>query len=96
MVVKRDGRTEEYIPEKLIVSLIKNGVPVEDARRIESEIRSRLFGRKKISTLELAALALEKIGELGAEYRLSWIYYDINHKRRRTDLEIEKYLRRGG
>ena len=96
VVVKRDGRTEEYIPEKLIVSLLKNGVSVDDARRIEHEIRSVIEGRKRVSSLELAALALKKLGELGEEYRLSWIYYDINHKRRRTDLDVEKYLRGGG
>ncbi|MEM4034218.1 MAG: ATPase, partial [Sulfolobales archaeon] len=31
-VVKRDGREEEFIPEKIVVSVLKTGAPVDIAR----------------------------------------------------------------
>jgi len=45
MVTKQDGRSESFIPEKLIVSAIKSGAAPEEARmmarQIESEIRQK-------------------------------------------------------
>jgi hypothetical protein len=31
-VTKRDGRVEEFIPEKIVVSAVKTGAPVDLAR----------------------------------------------------------------
>jgi transcriptional repressor NrdR len=31
-VLKRDGREEEFIPEKIVVSILKAGAPVDVAR----------------------------------------------------------------
>ncbi|MEB3825203.1 MAG: hypothetical protein LRS47_00865 [Desulfurococcales archaeon] len=91
-VRKRNGSIEEYIPEKLIVSINKNGVPISAAREIERSIRGEVEGKDYVSTLELAYHALTRVRKYGEPYFQSWIYYDINHKRRRTDFEIEKLL----
>jgi hypothetical protein len=41
-VMKRDGRTEEFIPEKIIVSIIKVGAPIDLARQIAKDIQSKV------------------------------------------------------
>jgi transcriptional repressor NrdR len=91
-VRKRNGFIEEYIPEKIIVSLVKNGVTPKTARSIEAEIRNEITGKHTVSTVELAYHALSRLRKVGKEYYLSWIYYDINHKRRRTDYDIKRIL----
>ncbi len=37
-VIKRDGREEEFILEKVIVSILKAGAPVDVARKIARKI----------------------------------------------------------
>ncbi|MCE4607290.1 MAG: ATPase [Desulfurococcales archaeon] len=91
-VRKRDGRVEEYIPEKLVVSLIKNGLSPSAARAIENEIRGEIADKHTVSSIELAYHALSRVRKQGETLYQSWIYYDINHKRRRTDYEIKHIL----
>ncbi|MFW9932752.1 MAG: ATP cone domain-containing protein [Candidatus Thorarchaeota archaeon] len=40
-VKKRDGSIEAYMPEKVVVSIVKTGVPYEDARTIASSLSKR-------------------------------------------------------
>ncbi|MCJ7634740.1 ATP cone domain-containing protein, partial [Candidatus Bathyarchaeota archaeon] len=58
-VIKRDGRTEEFIPEKIIVSIVKVGAPVDLARQIAKDIQSKV--REKISTAEIRRIVLEDL-----------------------------------
>ena len=92
VVRKRNGYVEEYIPEKLIVSLIKNGVTANKARAIEADIKREISGKRNVSTIELAYHALVRLRKEGELYYQSWIYYDINHKRRRIDYDIKRIL----
>ncbi|MGC9554630.1 MAG: ATP cone domain-containing protein, partial [Thermoplasmatota archaeon] len=39
-VIKKDGREEEFIPEKIVVSAVKSGAPPELAREIAREIQA--------------------------------------------------------
>ncbi|MCE4614682.1 MAG: hypothetical protein F7B60_04045 [Desulfurococcales archaeon] len=92
VVQKRNGCIEEYIPEKFIVSLIKNGITPSAARAIEADLRKEVTGKRSISTIELAYYALTRLRNKGKPYYQSWIYYDINHKRRRIDYDIKHIL----
>ena len=94
MVRKRDGSMEEYIPEKIVVSMIKNGISPTAARAIEKDIRREITGKDTVSTVELAYHALVRLRREGEPYYMSWIYYDINHKRRRTDYDIQRILKK--
>lgn len=55
-VVKKDGRTEPFIKEKIVVSAVKAGAPVETARDIADKIEKHpketietKWVRKKVS-----------------------------------------------
>jgi transcriptional regulator NrdR family protein len=37
-VIKKDGRKEPFIKEKIVVSAVKSGAPVETARKIAEKI----------------------------------------------------------
>jgi transcriptional repressor NrdR len=93
-VRKRDGSIEEYMPEKIVVSLVKNGISPTAARAIEGDIRKEITGKSTVSTVELAYHALVRLRQEGEAYYMSWIYYDINHKRRRTDYDIKRILKK--
>ena len=38
-VIKRDGRKEEFIPEKIVVAAVKSGAPVDKAREIAEKVK---------------------------------------------------------
>ena len=43
-VSKRDGRTEEFMPEKIVVSAVKSGASPEAAREIAGEVGQKAGG----------------------------------------------------
>ncbi|MEM4462518.1 MAG: ATP cone domain-containing protein, partial [Candidatus Bathyarchaeia archaeon] len=54
-VVKRDGRREEFIPEKIVVSCLKSGASLDSARKIAKIVEGRILDRglTEISAREL-------------------------------------------
>jgi hypothetical protein len=42
-VTKRDGRTEDFVYEKVVVSCIKSGAPVDVAREIAKGVEKELL-----------------------------------------------------
>ena len=44
-VVKRNGRVEQFVPEKLVVSVLKVGVPLNVARKIAKDVQAKLKER---------------------------------------------------
>lgn len=78
-VIKKDGREEEFVPEKIIVSMVKGGAPLEKARKIADEIKK--IDKEKIETKEIREKVLERIR---VEYPLmekKWLSYDKSVKR---------------
>jgi hypothetical protein len=47
IIKKRDGKKEQFIPEKIVVSSIKAGAPPEVAREIAKNIEVQLSDVKK-------------------------------------------------
>lgn len=79
-VSKRDGRTEEFIPEKIVVSAVKSGAAPEAAREIAREVE-RDAG-PTISTSDIRERVLEGLGRRNPDWRRNWEVYDLAVKRR--------------
>jgi transcriptional regulator NrdR family protein len=73
-VIKRDGRTEEFIPEKIIVSIVKVGAPVDLARQIAKDIQSKV--KDKISTAEIRRIVLEDLRKSKPLFEQEWLIYE--------------------
>ncbi|RLE55790.1 MAG: ATPase [Thermoprotei archaeon] len=91
-VVKRDGREEEFIPEKVVVSCLKAGAPVDVARKIAKIIEGRLLesGRDTVTAKELTKWILELLRKENEEWYRNWILFDRAVKRRRTEEELKE------
>ena len=74
-VKKRDGTTEAFMTEKVVVSVVKSGAPYEDAREIASSLSSR-----SESVLESSEIREYVISELTSRGQTSavehWEEYD--------------------
>lgn len=86
LVVKRDGRQEEFIPEKIVVSCIKAGAPPDIARKIAKIVEGRILesGATTIEARELARMILELLRKENEEWYRNWIIFDKAVKKRRT------------
>lgn len=79
-VTKRDGRTEEFMPEKIVVSAVKSGATPGAAREIAGEVERSAGGT--ISTREIRERVLEGLERRNPEWRRNWEVYDQAVKRR--------------
>jgi transcriptional repressor NrdR len=79
-VTKRDGSTEVFMSEKIVVSAVKAGAPYETAR----DIASTLSGRTE-STMESSEIRRHVLSELRAREATAvadaWEAYDREHKK---------------
>ncbi len=81
-VRKRDGRIEEFIPEKLVVSMIKAGAPPDVAREIARKIEERIKDKEEVHTNELREMVLKELKERNKEWYDNWIVFDRAVKKR--------------
>jgi len=91
-VIKRDGREEDFIPEKVVVSCLKAGATPEVARRIAKIIEGRILDKRleKITAKELTAWILQLLKRENEEWYRNWIIFDRAVKRRETEKELKK------
>ncbi|MCC6003120.1 MAG: ATPase [Thermofilum sp.] len=89
-VVKRDGRKEEFAPEKIVVSCLKAGAPLDVARKIAKIVEGDLLRRKvsEIPTRDLMREVLGLLKEENEEWYKNWILFDRAVKRRLTEKEV--------
>ena len=66
MVKKRDGRKEQFVPEKIVVSVIKTGAPADYAGTIAQDIEQS--ARDGITTQEIKTKALGMLKEKNPEW----------------------------
>ena len=78
-VTKRDGSTEAFMPEKVVVSAVKAGAPYETARDIASSL-----SKSSESTMKSTEIREYVLSELrtrkAAKAADSWEAYDRTHK----------------
>lgn len=79
-VKKRDGSTEVFMPEKVIVSAVKAGAPYETARDIASSLSKRSESGMKSSEIRTYVLS-ELRSRKAASAADSWEAYDRKHKK---------------
>lgn len=79
-VVKADGRREPFVREKVIVSALKSGAPVEDARAIGEAIERVAYDG--MPTGEIRRRVLEQFHDRNPEWEENWILYDRAVKKR--------------
>lgn len=88
-VIKRDGREEEFIPEKIVVSVLKTGAPIDIARKIARKIECAVSDSEAVTAKDLAKMILAELKKANEEWYRSWIVFDRAVKRRQTDKELQ-------
>jgi transcriptional regulator NrdR family protein len=86
-VTKRDGSKEEFVPEKIVVSIIKTGAPVSVARKIAKIVEGKLLEQNvtEISSKDLMKMVLELLKKENEEWYRNWIVFDRAVKRRKLE-----------
>ncbi|ABW00950.1 conserved hypothetical protein [Caldivirga maquilingensis IC-167] len=88
-VVKRDGTEEPFIVEKIVVSILKTGAPLDKAREIAKRIECNFINVDKVSAKDLTKAILTELRKANEEWYRNWIVFDRAVKRRATEKEIE-------
>ncbi|HDI75539.1 MAG: ATP-binding protein [Thermoprotei archaeon] len=88
-IVKRDGRVEDFVKEKIVVSCYKAGAPLDVAREIADEVEKKIH--EGMSTDEIRELVLKELERRNPEWRGNFELYDILVKGRVT-YEKGKYM----
>ena len=79
VVVKKDGRKEPFVKEKIVVSAVKTGAPIEIARKIADDVEKH--PDENIKTLWIRNHVLEKLELHNPDFPKRWYSYDKNIKR---------------
>jgi transcriptional regulator NrdR family protein len=80
-VKKRDGSTEVYMPEKVVVSAVKCGCPYDTAREIASSLSER--SESTIESTEIREYVLSELRSREASSAAdAWEVYDRDKKSR--------------
>ena len=78
-VIKKDGRIEPFIREKIIVSAVKTGANVEIARKIAGDIEKQ--PEENIKTKWIRNRILKELELHNPDWPKRWYNYDKNVKR---------------
>jgi transcriptional regulator NrdR family protein len=78
-VIKKDGKTEPFIKEKIVISAIKTGAPVDVARNIADKIETH--PDEDIKTAWIRKKVLDELHLHNPEWPKRWYNYDKNLKR---------------
>ncbi|MFX1486343.1 MAG: ATP cone domain-containing protein [Promethearchaeota archaeon] len=79
-IEKRDGRSEDFVAEKVVVSAVKSGASAEVARKMAEEIEGRV--KEGTSTKEIKRMVLEMLRKRNPEWEKNWLIYDRAVKKR--------------
>ena len=78
-VIKKDGRKEDFIKEKIVVSAMKTGASMDVARTIADKLQKET--NKEITTSEIRESVLHELHRHNQEWSRRWISYDKGVKR---------------
>ena len=79
-ITKRNGSTEVFMPEKVVVSAVKSGAPYETARDIASSLSKRSESTMKSSEIREYVLT-ELRSRKAASAADSWEAYNRKHSK---------------
>lgn len=78
-VIKKDGRIQPFIKEKIVVSAVKTGAPVDVARKIADKIEKN--PKEDIRTSLIRKQVLDELHVYNPDWPKRWFNYDKNIKR---------------
>ena len=78
-VIKKNGKKETFIKEKIIVSAVKAGAPVNIARDIAKQVEEQ--PDNELKTKWIRQYVLNKLKYHNSEWYDNWINYDEGIKR---------------
>jgi transcriptional regulator NrdR family protein len=78
-VIKKDGRTEPFIKEKIVVSAVKTGAPNHIARKIADSIEKN--PAESVKTIWIRKHVLSELELHNPDLPKKWYNYDKNIKR---------------
>ena len=79
IVIKRDGKKEAFIKEKIVVSAVKTGAPIDIARGIADKIEKH--PEEEIRTAWIRKHILDDLKLHNPDWPKRWYNYDKNVKR---------------
>jgi transcriptional repressor NrdR len=83
-VRKQDGSTEAFMPEKVVVSIVKSGAPYKDARSIADSISRR--SEKEMASSDIRNLVHTELQSKGHATSVeNWTRYEAEMKHDRTE-----------
>jgi hypothetical protein len=83
-VTKKDGTTEDFIPEKIVVSCMKAGATVGIAREIAAFIEAKV--KVETSTAEIRRFILWLLRQKNPEWEKNWLRYEETIKKRKEQV----------
>jgi transcriptional repressor NrdR len=84
-VRKQDGTTEAFMPEKVVVSIVKSGAPYKDARSIADSLSRR--SEKMMDSSEIRDFVHSELKSKGhADSVENWARYESEMKHRTESL----------
>ncbi len=81
-VKKRAGHQEDFIREKVVVSAVKAGAPVDVSRDIASKVEAEMYDG--MATSEIRKTILEELHSKNPEWKQNALTYDRVIKKRTT------------
>jgi transcriptional regulator NrdR family protein len=75
-VIKKDGKTEEFVKEKITVSLVKNGLDADTARKIADSTEAKFIGKDSIASSEIRAEVLNALQSNNMSQYNKWLEYE--------------------
>mgnify|MGYP001224243684 CR=1 FL=1 len=83
-VRKQDGTLEAFMPEKVVVSIVKSGAPYEDARSIAASLSNR--SKDVIKASEIREFVHSQLKSRGHNSSITnWTNYETEMKQDRTE-----------
>lgn len=78
-VIKRDGKKEGFVKEKIVVSTVKSGAPLHVARNIADKIEKH--HEEEVKSSDIRKSILDELILHNPELPKRWLSYDKNVKR---------------
>jgi len=78
-VIKKDGRKEPFIKEKIVVSTVKSGASVKIARKIADKIEKH--PEESIKSKWIRKKVIDELKYHNPELPKRWLYFDKRIKR---------------
>jgi transcriptional regulator NrdR family protein len=88
-VVKASGKTEEFLPEKIVLSIYRTGASSAVARKIAAIVTGKVLesGKNKVETKEIARIILRYLKKENEQWYKNWIIFTRKAKAKRKEAE---------